>query len=111
MANIKQNSILLELYKLLLTIRGVLRLCKYKTSEELCECYPEAVKLGLISDNGINIELIRSYLSEICRVYQIELHKENERNPNSMGIILLYSDRLNKARKTISLVDSWVTQS
>lgn len=111
MANIKQNSTMLELYKLLLTIRGVLRLCKYKTSEELCEAHPEAVKLGLISDNGINIELIKSYLAEICRVYQNELHKENERNPNSMGIILLYSDRLNKARKTISLVDSWVKQS
>ena len=110
MANIKQNQIMLELYKLLLTIRGVLRLCKYKTSEEICKTHPDAVKLGLISDNDINIELTRSYLSEICRVYQNELHKENERNPNNTGIKLLYSDRLNKAKETISLVNSQVKQ-
>ena len=73
MANIKQNQIMLELYKLLLTIRGVLRLCKYKTSEEICKTHPDAVKLGLISDNGINIELVASYLNKLYESKEIKV--------------------------------------
>ena len=69
----KVHGTLYDIDSALIMLTGVLSDSEYMTSEELCECYPEAVKLGLISDNGINIELVASYLNKLYESKEIKV--------------------------------------
>ncbi len=69
----KVHGTLYDIDSALIMLTGVLSDSEHMTSEELCECYPEAVKLGLISDNGINIELIASYLNKLYESKEIKV--------------------------------------
>ena len=69
----KVHGTLYDIDSALIMLTGVLSDSEYMTSEELCECYPDAVKLGLISDNGINIELIASYLNKLYESKEIKV--------------------------------------
>ena len=69
----KVHGTLYDIDSALIMLTGVLSDSEYMTSEELCECYPDAVKLGLISDNGINIELVASYLNKLYESKEIKV--------------------------------------
>lgn len=69
----KVHGTLYDIDSALIMLTGVLSDSEHMTSEELCECYPDAVELGLISDNGINIELIASYLNKLYESKEIKV--------------------------------------
>ncbi len=105
--NIEQKLKTLSPSRLLVHIKYLLDLHLYggATNEELCECYPDAVELGLISNNGVNGTLIRAYLYKIRRFYTKRYDEEYESDPNNIDITDRYAYRMRKIRKVIDLAD------